>query len=72
MSLNDSLANTMSHILNCEKKSKISCTVKNSSKIIKSVLTILKKNKYIEDFKSTETTERRNKQMRSNKTKVCC
>lgn len=56
MSLNDSLANTMSHILNCEKKSKISCTVKNSSKIIKSVLTILKKNKYIEDFKSTETT----------------
>tara|TARA_Y100000310_G_scaffold275502_1_gene292068 strand:- start:147 stop:539 length:393 start_codon:yes stop_codon:yes gene_type:complete len=56
MSLNDPLANAMSHILNCEKKSKTSCTVKDSSGLIKSVLTILKKNKYIENFKSTSTS----------------
>jgi small subunit ribosomal protein S8 len=56
MSLIDPLANAMSHMLNCEKKSKMSCTVKNVSTLIKSVLTILKEKDYIEDFKSTETT----------------
>ena len=55
MSLNDPLANTMSHILNCEKKSKKICTIRNSSKLIKSVLTILKDKKYIENFKSNTT-----------------
>ena len=56
MSLNDPLANVMSHMLNCEQKSKMLCTLKNSSTLIKSVLTILKENDYIGDFKSTETT----------------
>ncbi len=55
MALNDTLANAMSHILNCERKSKTSCNIKNSSRVIKSVLTILKKNGYIEDFKPVKT-----------------
>ncbi len=57
MSLNDPLANAMSHILNCEKKSKTSCTVKNSSKLIREVLKILKTKTYISDFKIVETTK---------------
>ena len=57
MSLNDPLANTMSHILNCEKKSKTSCTVKNASKLIKEVLKILKDRNYIKDYKVVETTK---------------
>ena len=57
MSLNDPLATAMSHILNCEKKSMKSCKIKNSSVLIESVLTILKNNKYLSDFKSVETTK---------------
>jgi len=56
MSLNDPLANTMSHILNCEKKSKKECIIRNSSNLIKSVLNILKEHEYILDFEVTPTT----------------
>ncbi len=56
MSLNDPLANVMSHILNCEKKSKTSCTVKNASNLIKEVLKILKDKNYIASYKVIETT----------------
>jgi small subunit ribosomal protein S8 len=55
MSLNDPLANAMSHILNCEQKSLKTCTVKNASKFINSVFTLLKSKNYIKDFKSVKT-----------------
>ena len=50
MALNDNLANAMSHMMNCEKVGKTTCTVP-SSKIIKGVLMIFKTNGYIENFK---------------------
>jgi len=51
MTLNDSLSNALSNILNCEKARKNECTVKPSSSLIKRVLHIMKDNKYIGDFK---------------------
>ena len=56
MSLNDPLANAMSHILNCERKSMKTCKIKTSSRLIKSILTILKSNNYLNEFKSVETS----------------
>ena len=55
MSLNDPLANAMSHVLNCERKSLKTCTVKNASKFLNSVFTILKGKDYIKEFKSVKT-----------------
>ena len=60
MSVNDPLANVLSHILIEDKKGKKSIVVKNNSKIIRKVLDILMENKYlgaykvIEDGKSNE------------------
>ena len=51
MTLNDTLSNILSHILNCEKAGKKECIVSISSKLIKQVLQIMKDNKYIGDFK---------------------
>ena len=51
MSLNDPLANVLSHILIEDKKGKDKIILSNNSKLIKSVLTLLKDNKYIGDFK---------------------
>ncbi len=48
--LNDILANTLSKILNAEKKSRNECLVKPSSKIVKKVLEIMKDNLYIGNF----------------------
>jgi len=50
MSLNDPLANVLSHIYNCEKIGKKECVVTPISKIVKSVLNILKDNNYIKNF----------------------
>lgn len=47
MSMNDTLANALSHILNCEKIGKTECTIKNVSKVIKNTLEILKKHGYL-------------------------
>lgn len=47
MSMNDTLANALSHILNCEKIGKTECTIKNVSKVIKNALEILKKHGYV-------------------------
>jgi len=47
MSMNDTLANALSHILNCEKIGKTEVEIKNLSKVTKEVLEILKKNNYI-------------------------
>ena len=52
--LNDSLANVMSVILNNEVIGRSECIVKPSSKIIKEVLGVMKKNGYIEDFNEVE------------------
>lgn len=54
MSLNDPLANALSHILIEDKKGKKVITLSNNSKIIREVLTILKENKYLGDFKIIE------------------
>lgn len=50
MSLNDPLANCMSHILNCEKKGKADCLVTPVSKMLLKILEILKTNQYIGDY----------------------
>ena len=50
MSLNDPLSNTLSNILNCEKKGMASCEIKPSSNVIKAVLNVLKEHKYLGDF----------------------
>jgi small subunit ribosomal protein S8 len=51
MSLNDPLANALSHIKNCEIAAKKKVTIRDSSKLIKEVLTILKNKGFIEGFK---------------------
>lgn len=50
MSSNDPLANTLSHILNCDKRGKSKCLVGPVSKMLLSVLEIMKANKYIGDY----------------------
>ena len=49
--LNDNLSNAMSHMLNCEKVGKKTCTVA-SSKLIQGVMNLLKKHNYIEGFET--------------------
>ncbi len=53
MASNDSLANVMSHMLNCEKKGIRECLVRPVSKLIVNVLIILRDNHYIGDFEVT-------------------
>ena len=55
MSLNDPLANVLSHIMNCDKLGKSFCLVKPASKMIKKVLTILKENNMVGDFEEVES-----------------
>lgn len=57
MTLNDPLANALSHILNSEKVGKQVCTIKNVSKVIKAVLEILKANKYLGDYEIKKTNQ---------------
>ena len=52
--LNDPLANVMSLILNNELIGKSECTLKPVSKIVKQVLTVMKENSFIADFKEVE------------------
>jgi small subunit ribosomal protein S8 len=54
MSLNDPLANVLSHILCEEKLGKKKVAVKPSSKNIKQMLKILKESNYIGEFKETK------------------
>ncbi len=51
MTLNDTLANVMSHVLNEDKQGKKEITVGCNSKVIKTVLQILQDNTYIGSFK---------------------
>ncbi len=54
MSLNDPLANVLSHILIEDKKGKRQITVRPSSKVIKSVLNILKQSGYLGETKEID------------------
>lgn len=54
MSSNDPLANVMSHILNYEKIGKQECIVKPASKIVLSVLKIMKEHRYLGDFNKVD------------------
>jgi small subunit ribosomal protein S8 len=57
MSLNDPLANALSHMRNCESAAKRTCIVKNSSKLIKGVLDIFKKNGYITKYTEMKSSK---------------
>ena len=54
MSLNDPVANALSHILNCERNAKQYCIVKPCSKVIKKVLDIMNENNYIGSYEEIE------------------
>ena len=54
MSLNNTLANAMIAIKNASMIGKDECVIKPSSKLIKNVLTVLQKNKYIGDFEEID------------------
>ena len=57
MSLNDPLANVLSHILIEERKGKEKVTLKPNSKIVKEVLAILRDNNYLGDVKEVVTSK---------------
>jgi len=50
MSLNDPLADALSHIKNTERVGKLECTIKPASKLIGNVLSVMKESRYIEEF----------------------
>jgi len=53
MSMNDPIANAISHILNCEKLGRPECRIENVSKLMKKVLDIMRENHYIGEYKVT-------------------
>ncbi len=57
MALNDTLANILSHMLNCEKKGREDCVVRSLSKVSLSILEILKSKGYIKEIEVIETTK---------------
>jgi len=54
MSLNDPLANALSKIMNAEKIGKKEVILKPSSKLMKSILTIMNKHGYVGEFEEVE------------------
>ncbi|MBA5942233.1 MAG: 30S ribosomal protein S8 [Methanophagales archaeon] len=50
MSLNDPLADALSHIKNTERVGKMECTIKPASKLIGNVLSVMKESGYIDEF----------------------
>ena len=52
--LNDPLSNALNNIINAEKVGKENCVIRPSSKIIKTVLEILKGNLYVGSIKCVE------------------
>ncbi|MDI6810821.1 MAG: 30S ribosomal protein S8 [archaeon] len=54
MSLNDPLADALSHIKNTERVGKMECTLKPASKLIGNVLSVLKEGGYIAEFEFVE------------------
>jgi len=55
MTLNDPLANVLSHILIEDKKGRPNITVRYSSKIIKSVLSLMNKHNYVGEVKEKDS-----------------
>jgi small subunit ribosomal protein S8 len=53
--MSDHLANALNTIKNNEIKGNSECIVKPSTKLLKNVLELLKKNNYIEDFEEFQT-----------------
>lgn len=54
MSMQDPLADALSHIKNCERVKKKVCEIKPISKTLKKILTIMSEEKYIGGFEITE------------------
>ncbi|PXF53056.1 MAG: 30S ribosomal protein S8 [Candidatus Methanophagaceae archaeon] len=54
MSLNDPLADALSHIKNTERVGKMECSIKPASKLIGNVLGVMKEGGYIEEFEYIE------------------
>ncbi|RZN37752.1 MAG: 30S ribosomal protein S8 [Methanophagales archaeon ANME-1-THS] len=54
MSLNDPLADALSHIKNTERVGKMDCTLKPASKLMGNVLSVLKEGGYIAEFEFVE------------------
>lgn len=50
MSMQDPLADALSHIKNCEKAKKKICEIRPISKVLKKIMTILNEEGYIGDF----------------------
>ena len=55
MSMNDTLANALSHMLNCEKVGKNTCIIRDASKMIKEVLEIMKSHNYVSKIEFKES-----------------
>jgi small subunit ribosomal protein S8 len=54
MSLNDPLADALSHIKNTERVGKMECTIKPASKLIGNVLSVMKEGGYLAEFEFVE------------------
>ncbi|MBE0516366.1 MAG: 30S ribosomal protein S8 [Methanophagales archaeon] len=54
MSLNDPLADALSHLKNTERVGMMECTLKPASKLIGNVLSVLKEGGYIAEFEFAE------------------
>lgn len=54
MSLNDPLADALSHIKNTERVGKMECTIKPASKLIGNVLSVMQESGYIDEFEFEE------------------
>jgi len=54
MSLNDPLADALSHIKNTERVGKMECMIKPASKLIGNVLSVMKEGGYIDEFEFVE------------------
>jgi small subunit ribosomal protein S8 len=54
MSLNDPLADALSHIKNTERVGKMECTIKPASKLIGNVLSAMKEGGYLAEFEFVE------------------
>lgn len=54
MSLNDPLADALSHIKNTERVGKMECSIKPASKLIGNVLSVMQEGGYVEEFELEE------------------
>ncbi|HZX12313.1 MAG TPA: 30S ribosomal protein S8 [Candidatus Nanoarchaeia archaeon] len=57
MSLNDPLAQALSHLLNCEKKGRKTCQLTPSSTTIKRILTVMQDHHYLGSYDQTSTEQ---------------